>query len=247
VDAFHRKLPIFEGIWVDEIHENMRKIAPFGWTHKLLPSDRSRYTDKTGILELKFEGFVLPPGWEWQGEWKSKVVPGATDNEGWRYASSFGSTVEWHNQEEAKDFVRTRKMQRRRVYTGNVPKVEQKKFLLYVDAIEAKDVLSKDFGSESDPYLQISLKSKDPQTQRTRHLNNTKSPVWKETLWYEVSLEDILVAECVDFDDVGKDDTIGSAEISVQQIVSKNLKDIWLDITDKKKKVTGSVHLGFSK
>jgi len=246
VDAFHKKLPVFEGVWVDEIHENMRKIA-FKWTHALLPSERSAYTDKTGILELKFEGFKLPAGWEWQSEWKAKVVQGATDSEGWRYASSFGANVEWHDKEQQKDYVRTRKMMRRRIYTGNIPKVVQSKFLLYVDVIEGKDIISKDIGSDSDPYCKISLKSKkDPQMQKTHHINNTKTPVWKETFWYEASEEDTLIVECVDYDDVGSDDMIGTAEIVVQQITQKNLKEIWLDLMDKKK-VCGSVHLGFSK
>ena len=48
VEAFHRKLPYHDGVWVEEIQENMRK-GVSGWSGKgLLPLDRSMYTEKTG-------------------------------------------------------------------------------------------------------------------------------------------------------------------------------------------------------
>lgn len=58
VDAFHRKLPYRDGLWVEEIQENMRK-GIGGWSGKsLLPLDRPMYTEKTGLHSLNL--YIFP-------------------------------------------------------------------------------------------------------------------------------------------------------------------------------------------
>jgi hypothetical protein len=49
VNAFHKKLPIENGLWRQEITENMR-LTPLGWRHMILPFERSKYSDETGLL-----------------------------------------------------------------------------------------------------------------------------------------------------------------------------------------------------
>lgn len=52
VDAFHRRLPFDkDGLWVEEIYENMRKGSNGSWSPKNLTHvDRDMYTDKSGII-----------------------------------------------------------------------------------------------------------------------------------------------------------------------------------------------------
>lgn len=118
VDAFHRRLPIYDGFWVEEIHENQRK-AIGGWSGgSLLPTDRDPYTEKSGLLSFDISRFVCPPGWEWASDW-TPVVDDNTDKQGWRYNKTFtlGSTG-FHPHEEGLDFIRTRKLIRKRRYTA---------------------------------------------------------------------------------------------------------------------------------
>lgn len=62
--------------------------------------------------------FVCPPGWEWVGDW-APAVDSHTDAEGWTYNKSFTfGNSGFHPGEEAMDWVRTRKLIRKRKYLG---------------------------------------------------------------------------------------------------------------------------------
>jgi hypothetical protein len=59
VEAFHSKLPYRDGMWVNEIQENMRK-GIGGWSGKgLLPLDRPMYTEKTGMLFILYDYILI--------------------------------------------------------------------------------------------------------------------------------------------------------------------------------------------
>jgi hypothetical protein len=48
VAAFHRKLPVVNGLWREEIWENMW--YALGWHHINLPTSRTKYSDRTGTF-----------------------------------------------------------------------------------------------------------------------------------------------------------------------------------------------------
>jgi hypothetical protein len=65
---------------------------------------------------LDIDAFVLPEGWEWEGDW-APFVNEKTDAEGWRYAKTFDSG-DWKPKAEGLDLARTRELVRFRKYTG---------------------------------------------------------------------------------------------------------------------------------
>jgi sterol 3beta-glucosyltransferase len=242
VDVFHKRLPVKDGVWTEEIHENMRKIPVLGWTHNTLPNDRAMYSDKSGFLELNIKGFDNHPGWEWiDSAWVPLVEKGKTDAEGWRYGSlSFsGGTGGWGPDEGSTDFVRTRKLIRRRKFVREIPPSKHKK-LLFVDVIEGKNLPNKDLIGQSDPFVVLKV---GKIAQSTSVVDNNANPKWNETLWVEVEDSDMLTLECWDKDPVGQD-LIGRASIAVKSIAAE--KDEWLPLTDSKSsKECGQIHVKY--
>ncbi len=55
----------------DECWENNRFYSVFiGWSARLLPTDRTRYSNKSGDTEIDMENFPLPSAdWTWAGNW----------------------------------------------------------------------------------------------------------------------------------------------------------------------------------
>ena len=47
------------------VYENQRFFPIIGWSRKLLPTDRSQYSNVDGSKSLRMEEFVLPNGWKW--------------------------------------------------------------------------------------------------------------------------------------------------------------------------------------
>lgn len=56
-----------------------------------LLTDRYEWSDETGVLERRKEGYPLPSSdWQWCGEWKVDYnTTEGTDKEGWMYALDF--------------------------------------------------------------------------------------------------------------------------------------------------------------
>jgi len=245
VDAFHRKLPVQQGVWTDSYHENQRYLA--GWHGQMLPGDPKHTSDKTGIMELKPERFECPAGWEWDGNWQPDVTP-ETDSEGWKYAVSFNFGASFHPSNAAMDAVRTRKMIRKRKYVGLPPPatltLQQRTFTIYVDVIEAKEIPKMDLVGESDPYCKLWINADKEHMQKTKVIPDNPNPVWKETMWFEVNWNDTLNIECLDWDTVSGSDTIGNVELMVSKMFvgDKPVKDIWVTLSKGK----GQLHLGFS-
>jgi hypothetical protein len=92
-----------------ETWENWRWYPIFGWSWKLLPSDRYQYSSEDGKTELTKESFdnekkkmvvfsnkedgnddkILVPAYDWVGDWEVVVEKDRSDGEGWRYARDF--------------------------------------------------------------------------------------------------------------------------------------------------------------
>lgn len=75
---------------LEEIFENQR-VSIFGkWgPNHLLPTDRERFTNRSGDVELSFEQIELPPHWIWTTPWKIDKSYTECDDEGWSYATDF--------------------------------------------------------------------------------------------------------------------------------------------------------------
>jgi sterol 3beta-glucosyltransferase len=239
VEVFHSRLPIKDNVWIDEIHENMKKDPGFGWSHQSLPNNRTGYSEKTGTLELTFKGFDSHPGWEWiDAEWQPLVEPGKTDRDGWKYGSLFTAGAgEWNPSATSTDSVRTRKLLRKKKFVGT-PAVKYGKKLLFIDVIEGKDLASKDVMGASDPFVVLKVGN---HKQHTEVIDNNANPVWKETLWFEVDDSDMIELECWDKDPVGKD-LIGRAHIAVKSVAAE--KDEWIPISEKHKE-SGKIHVKY--
>nr|CCA17803.1 conserved hypothetical protein [Albugo laibachii Nc14] len=75
---------------LEEIFENQR-MSLFGkWgPNHLLPTDRARFSNRSGHVELGFEQIRLPPHWVWTTPWKIDKRYTDCDDEGWSYATDF--------------------------------------------------------------------------------------------------------------------------------------------------------------
>jgi hypothetical protein len=63
----------------------------FLFISRRLLTDRYEWSDVTGVLERRKEGYPLPnTDWQWCGEWKVDYnTEEGTDKEGWMYALDF--------------------------------------------------------------------------------------------------------------------------------------------------------------
>eukprot|EP00026_Physarum_polycephalum_P004447 Phypoly_transcript_04466.p1 GENE.Phypoly_transcript_04466~~Phypoly_transcript_04466.p1 ORF type:complete len:692 (+),score=114.89 Phypoly_transcript_04466:68-2143(+) len=247
VDAFHSKLPYHDGLWEEEIQENMRK-GIGGWSGKaLLPLDRPMYTERTGTLELDISRFVCPPGWEWTTDW-TPVLHSETDSEGWRYAKSFSyGNAKYHAKEETFDLVRTRKLRRFRKFIEKPQLTGLALHLIYVDLIAGRKIPSKDLVGQSDPFCILRLAKDDNQEQYSETIQDESAPVWKEVHWFRATPQDNIIIDCYDSDPVGKD-FIGSVTVKLSDVFSGSIKQKehqWYQLTAKNGKPAGELQLGF--
>lgn len=94
---------------------------------------------------------------------------------------------------------------------------------LCVTVLSGKDLVAKDIGGTSDPYVTIALydeKGKrypDVPELSTRFIKNTLNPVWGEKFTLSVLPTDILFLECWDKDLFGRD-AMGSCRFTVQSL-----------------------------
>lgn len=98
-----------------------------------------------------------------------------------------------------------------------------KRMKLTVTVVSGKDLVAKDIGGTSDPYVTIGLfdeKGKrypDTPEVSTRYIKNTLNPVWGEKFTFSVIPSDILYIECWDKDVFGRD-AMGNMRFSVESL-----------------------------
>jgi hypothetical protein len=75
---------------LEEIFENQR-VSMFGkWApNHLLPTDRTRFSNREGDRAMSFEQVSLPPHWSWTTPWRIDKSYTDCDDEGWSYATDF--------------------------------------------------------------------------------------------------------------------------------------------------------------
>eukprot|EP00906_Rhabdomonas_costata_P021130 RCo030704 len=112
-DILHKRLPMVDGKWMVSTYENQRYYPWSGWSSELLPSDRHRWSDSTGLVKKKRDSFPLPRCWSWLGDWQiDKSHP--CDENGWAYAVDF--PAKFHPKKAFTDMVRRRRWVRARVH-----------------------------------------------------------------------------------------------------------------------------------
>ena len=88
--------------------------------------------------------------------------------------------------------------------------------ILHIRAVEACEVPKMDVIGLSDPYLKFELNTTS-QKWKTKHVNNTKIPVWNEEFHLPItsSLRDVLNVSLWDKDDGSKDDLISTYDFKL--------------------------------
>ena len=128
-------------------------------------------------------------------------------------------------------------------------------------AIEAKDLMAGDSNGLSDPYFKIPHKQRGvidlpKKTNRTKTIMKTLNPKWNHTFECEFNPQacNKLAIEVYDYDFIGKDDLLGTAEINLQWMINggQDTFEEWIPlkitVKDKKTKLSqvmqkGSVHI----
>ena len=94
-------------------------------------------------------------------------------------------------------------------------------------AIEAKDLMAGDSNGLSDPYFKIPHKQRGvidlpKKTNRTKTIMKTLNPKWNHTFECEFNPQacNKLAIEVYDYDFIGKDDLLGTAEVNLQWMIN---------------------------
>jgi len=91
---------------------------------------------------------------------------------------------------------------------------------LEVTVVRAKDLIAADRGGTSDPYVKVNVGAVG-KGQRTKVQKRTLHPEWNESFHFllgEKSFRQSLNVECIDWDAVGGDDSLGSFEIPLASL-----------------------------
>jgi hypothetical protein len=116
----------------------------------------------------------------------------------------------------------------------------------YVTAVRAEGIKDKDRFTKSDPYLVIDFGNK---SYRTRTIRNDLSPMWNETFTFKLSpskAKDLYLK--LKDDDVGIDDTIGTAVVSRADLPMYSGEEKYIQVAVKKnEEIHGLIHLRIKK
>jgi len=116
----------------------------------------------------------------------------------------------------------------------------------YITAVCAEGIKDKDIFSKSDPYLKIHFGGK---TVKTKTINNDRTPQWNETFSYKIRSGHAKDMQLTLMDsDVGLDDKIGTATVSVAELPTFSGEEKYLKVpVFHKQQITGIVHLRVKK
>ncbi|CAG5103510.1 Oidioi.mRNA.OKI2018_I69.chr1.g803.t1.cds [Oikopleura dioica] len=85
--------------------------------------------------------------------------------------------------------------------------------------IQGTDLMDTDLIGKSDPYCIVLC---GPNKFETKRVPNDLNPKWSEKFDFDWHGEEFLQIECWDFNKLTHDDFLGSVEISIQNLLSKN-------------------------
>lgn len=103
----------------EESYENERWIPIDGFSTRLLPTDRYRFSSADGTVDRAISKIRLPSmAWQWEGDWTLELqLDGQPlDHDGWTYAVDF--PAQYHAKKQWKSCVRRRLWVRNRKYVA---------------------------------------------------------------------------------------------------------------------------------
>jgi Ca2+-dependent lipid-binding protein len=116
--------------------------------------------------------------------------------------------------------------------------------ILHINLIEATDVPKADLIGKSDPFCVLQLSS-SPQIFRTKVIDNTTHPVWKQTFTIHSRnpATDALYVQLRDDDDSSNDDQISKTKIELSKLTPETVSDLWVELTPIEGKSGGKLHI----
>ena len=104
---------------------------------------------------------------------------------------------------------------------------------LKVTVHSAEDLIAKDLGGKSDPYVVIRY---DGQKTKSKHVKNDLNPEFEFTTGYvtEDGGPSELLIELKDHD-IGKDESLGSCSFDLRRVMMNNIQEVWTDLVGVKK------------
>ncbi|XP_044750245.1 tectonin beta-propeller repeat-containing protein [Coccinella septempunctata] len=103
----------------EESYENERWYPIEGFSSKLLPTDRFRFSNADGTTDRSMDKIRLPSmAWQWEGDWKIELTLDGQplDHNGWTYAMDF--PTQYHPKKQWTSCVRRRLWVRSRRYSA---------------------------------------------------------------------------------------------------------------------------------
>merc|ERR1712223_135834 len=97
---------------------------------------------------------------------------------------------------------------------------------------QGKDLEKKDVLQKADPYLLISLGSKQSKSEKVK---NTLNPSWNHEVTFEIdqSTADDIEVQLMDWERVGKDEPMGKACLPIAEAVSKSAQEkFWINLEE---------------
>ena len=107
--------------------------------------------------------------------------------------------------------------------------------VLVVDVFRGRDLMKKDLGGKSDPYVNISI-GQNIQSFKDKYVANTVNPEWNYQAMFAVEEPSghSLSLEVFDYDAGTEDDFMGQVEVSVRSLVESGNWQQWLSLEEAK-------------
>ncbi|CAF1155404.1 unnamed protein product [Adineta steineri] len=100
---------------------------------------------------------------------------------------------------------------------------------LRVTIVEAAKLADKDKTDFNDPYVEVYIDEK--KKYKTRTLQNVERPIWNETFDFDIwPSNEYVHIDVYDEDEGKKPDVIGSAKVSLDDVIRKGHYDDWVKL-----------------
>ena len=164
---------------------------------------------------------IVPPGWYPLKGAKSGEVLMAADFE--PFNSRMSSPEPYSNLSDSKSGSRAGDRDQPRVSVSSQPYVDEG--VLHVDVVAARDLVKSDIMGKSDPYAIVGL---GDNKHRSSTAKNTQNPEWNFGVDFPIdstNIDDDLRINLFDHDKIGKDKSLGTASLPVQDLLNSSGPD----------------------
>ena len=118
---------------------------------------------------------------------------------------------------------------------------------LEISVLSAKNLLAADRGGTSDPYVRLQIGNAPKSAQKTKVVKKTLQPEWNETFVFRIDGADrrgSLNMECLDYDLLGSDDSLGRVSINLGSLVPDKYYTEWYNLGQDSTNM-GQVHVHY--